>query len=155
LTKSLIQLLQKAIYWSGLTSAEDIKLFKKSLSNQLKFWLLAVSIGFIAGFAAVGFRQGIEVLQGLLYGSTEAGSFIKFVEKLAWYWKISIPMCGGLIVGIILHRYTADGRAKSVADVIQDAALNNGKINQGGGIASAFASLLLLGREDHQGEKVL
>ena len=53
MTKSLIQLLQKAIYWSGLTSAEDIKLFKKSLSNQLKFWLLAVSIGFIAGFAAV------------------------------------------------------------------------------------------------------
>ena len=64
-------------------------------------------------------------------------------------------MCGGLIVGIILHRYTADGRAKSVADVIQDAALNNGKINQGGGIASAFASLITLGSEDHQGEKVL
>ena len=103
MTKSLIQLLHLAIYWSGLTSAEGIKLFKRSLSNQLKFWLLAVSIGFIAGFAAVGFRQGIEVLQGLLYGSTEAGSFIKFVEKLAWYWKISIPMCGGLIVGIILH----------------------------------------------------
>ena len=153
MTKSLIQLLQKAIYWSGLTSAEDIKLFKKSLSNQLKFWLLAVSIGFIAGFAAVGFRQGIEVLQGLLYGSTEAGSFIKFVEKLAWYWKISIPMCGGLIVGIILHRYTADGRAKSVADVIQDAALNNGKINQGGGIASAFASLITLGSGGSSGRE--
>ena len=146
MTKSLIQLLQKAIYWSGLTSAEDIKLFKKSLSNQLKFWLLA-------GFAAVGFRQGIEVLQGLLYGSTEAGSFIKFVEKLAWYWKISIPMCGGLIVGIILHRYTADGRAKSVADVIQDAALNNGKINQGGGIASAFASLITLGSGGSSGRE--
>ena len=153
MTKSLIQLLKKAIYWSGLTSAEDIKLFKRSLSNQLKFWLLAASIGFIAGFAAVGFRQGIEVLQGLLYGSTEAGSFIKFVEKLAWYWKISIPMCGGLIVGIILHRYTADGRAKSVADVIQDAALNNGKINQGGGIASAFASLITLGSGGSSGRE--
>ena len=153
MAKSLIQLLKKAIYWFGLTSAEDIKLFKRSLSNQLKFWLLAASIGFIAGFAAVGFRQGIEVLQGLLYGSTEAGSFIKFVEKLAWYWKISIPMCGGLIVGIILHRYTADGRAKSVADVIQDAALNNGKINQGGGIASAFASLITLGSGGSSGRE--
>ena len=69
MTKSLIQLLKKAIYWSGLTSAEDIKLFKRSLSNQLKFWLLAASIGFIAGFAAVGFRQGIDCL---LYTSDAA-----------------------------------------------------------------------------------
>ncbi len=148
-----MQLLQKAINWSGLTSLEDIKIFKKSLSNQLKFWLLAVSIGFIAGFAAVGFRQGVEVLQGLLYGSTEAGSFTNFVEKLAWYWKVFIPMCGGLIVGVILHKYTIDGRAKSVADVIQDAALNNGKINQGGGIASAFASLITLGSGGSSGRE--
>tara|TARA_B110000914_G_scaffold39636_1_gene33084 strand:- start:2954 stop:4627 length:1674 start_codon:yes stop_codon:yes gene_type:complete len=148
-----MQLLQKAINWSGLTSREDIKIFKKSLSNQLKFWLLAVSIGFIAGFAAVGFRQGVEVLQGLLYGSTEAGSFTNFVEKLAWYWKVFIPMCGGLIVGVILHKYTIDGRAKSVADVIQDAALNNGKINQGGGIASAFASLITLGSGGSSGRE--
>ena len=148
-----MQLLQKVINWSGLTSREDIKIFKKSLSNQLKFWLLAVSIGFIAGFAAVGFRQGVEVLQGLLYGSTEAGSFTNFVEKLAWYWKVFIPMCGGLIVGVILHKYTIDGRAKSVADVIQDAALNNGKINQGGGIASAFASLITLGSGGSSGRE--
>ena len=37
---------------------------------------------------------------------------------------------GGLLVGVILHRYTPDRRVRSVADVIEGAALNNGRVEQ-------------------------
>jgi CIC family chloride channel protein len=37
-----------------------------------------------------------------------------------------IPVAGGLVVGLILHWFTPDGRVRSVADVIEGAALTTG-----------------------------
>lgn len=144
MAESLKNLLMKPVYWFSFSFYRDFKIFTKGFPNQIKFWILAILIGTISGFAAIGFRQGIEVLQGTLYGSSDVGSFTELVSNLSWYWKLVIPTVGGLIVGLILHFYTVDGRAKSVADVIQDSALNNGKIDKRGGIASAMASLITL-----------
>jgi chloride channel protein, CIC family len=49
-----------------------------------------------------------------------------FAETLEWYWILVIPICGGLVVGLILDRFTGDGRVRSVADVIEGAALREG-----------------------------
>ncbi|ARE40020.1 Chloride channel protein [Rhodovulum sp. P5] len=67
-----------------------------------------------------------------------------FAETLAWYWILLIPVAGGLTVGVILHRFTPDGRVRSVAEVIEGAALNEGRVEQKAGLASALASLITL-----------
>lgn len=41
------------------------------------------------------------------------------MSRLAWYQVLIIPILGGLAVGLILDRFTDDGRARSVSDVIE------------------------------------
>ena len=67
-----------------------------------------------------------------------------FAEMLPWYWVLLIPVCGGLAVGLILDRFTDDGRVRSVADVIEGAALHDGRVERKAGLASALASLITL-----------
>lgn len=144
MAEPLKQLLLRPVHWFSTSFQRDFKAFTNGFPNQIKFWALAILIGTISGLAAIGFKQGIQIFQSLFYGSDEIRSFTEIVLNLNWYWKLLIPMIGGLIVGLILHFFTDDGRAKSVADVIQDAAVNNGKIDKRGGIASALASLITL-----------
>ncbi|MEX5727028.1 CIC family chloride channel protein [Rhodovulum iodosum] len=112
--------------------------------SQIQFWFIALIIGIAAGFAALGFRHAIAALQSMLYGVENPGLLLTYVDPLAWYWVLLIPVAGGLLVGLILDRFTDDGRARSVADVIDGAALQDGRVEQRAGLASAAASLITL-----------
>lgn len=112
--------------------------------SQFQFWLIALAIGIASGFAAMLFRKGIESLQSWLYGTDNINRLHSFAETLPWYWILLIPIAGGLAVGVILHLFTPDGRVRSVADVIEGAALNEGRVEKKEGIASAIASLITL-----------
>jgi len=112
--------------------------------GRIRFWFIALLIGITAGFAALSFRKGIELIQTALYGTEDTRMLHSFVESLAWYWIVLIPVCGGLLVGLILHRFTSDGRVRSIADVIEGAALHNGRVETKAGLASAVASLITL-----------
>lgn len=112
--------------------------------SQLQFWFIALAIGIAAGFAALFFRLGINWLQGTLYGTDHTAHLHSFVADLAWYQIFLLPVCGGLAVGLILHGFTDDGRVRSVSDVIEGAALNEGRVTVRQGIASAVASLITL-----------
>lgn len=113
--------------------------------SQIQFWFIALMIGIAAGFAAVGFRAGVSLLQTTLYGVDDVTQLHTFAESLPWYWILLIPMMGGLAVGIILHHFTPDGRVRSVSDVIEGAALNDGRVEKKAGIASALSSMITLG----------
>ena len=65
-------------------------------------------IGIAAGFAALLFRKAITALQGLVYGTEDMARLHSFAETLPWYW-IVVPDAGGLVVGLILHRFTPTG----------------------------------------------
>lgn len=112
--------------------------------SQIQFWFIALLIGIAAGFAAVAFRKGINALQAFLYGTDDVQRLHSFAESLEWYWILVIPIVGGLLVGIILNTFTRDGRARSVADVIHGAAMNDGRVETKAGLASALASLVTL-----------
>lgn len=112
--------------------------------GQLSYWLLALVIGVAAGFAALFFRKGISALQAWVYGAEDANYLHSFAETLPWYMLILIATLGGLIVGLILDRFTPDGRVRSVADVIEGAALKEGRVEIKAGIASALASFITL-----------
>ena len=111
--------------------------------GQVQFWLVALTIGIAAGGATSLFRIGINQLETLVYGADDMG-LVSHAVFLPWYWILCVPIVGGLIVGIILHLFTPDGRARSVAQVIRGAALTGGRVEGKAGLASAFASMITL-----------
>ncbi|MEM9900770.1 MAG: chloride channel protein [Pseudomonadota bacterium] len=112
--------------------------------GQVQFWFIALAVGIAAGTAAVLFRLGIMVLQSTVYGSTDVRTIHSFAATLPWWLLVLVPMVGGLVVGLILHRFTNDARVRSVADVIEGAALKEGRVERREGVASAAASLITL-----------
>lgn len=112
--------------------------------SKIQFWFIALMVGIAAGGAAVGFRIAIEWLQAVLYDAKDVRSLQEFVADVEWYFILLIPVAGGLLTGIVLHLFTSDGRARSVADVIEGAAMKNGRVGIRSGLASAFASMITL-----------
>lgn len=110
---------------------------------RIKFWLIALLIGVGAGAAAVLFRTGIERLQELVYGANDR-ALASHAAGLDWWWIVLIPIIGGLIVGLLTSYLGGDGRTRSVAHVIEGAALREGRVEKRAGIASALASLITL-----------
>ncbi len=126
----------------GLTAA--LELVRTKGPSQIQFWFIALLIGVASGFAALGFRKGIDLLQAFFYGTSDLRHLHTFARELPWFWVLILPVLGGLAVGIILNWFTPDGRVRSVADVIEGAALNDGRVEKRAGLASAAASLITL-----------
>ena len=123
---------------------EAFALMRRKGPSQFQFWLIAASIGTVAGFAALFFRKGIETLQAFLYGTEDTAHLHSFVATLPWYWILILPILGGLVTGVVLHLFTPDARVRSVADVIEGAAMHKGRVEMRAGMASAVASLVTL-----------
>ena len=69
--------------------------------SQIQFWLIALVIGVLAGFAALFFRKGIELLQATLYGTEDVQHLHSFAQSLPWYWVLMIPVLG-VFSGMVL-----------------------------------------------------
>ena len=121
-----------------------VSVIKTRGPSQIQFWFIALIIGVAAGGVAVIFRLLIEWLQSTVYGTNDLAHLHSFAAGLAWYQILIIPIIGGLIVGLIFDRFTDDGRVRSVADVIEGAALNEGRVEVKQGLASGLASLITL-----------
>ncbi len=124
---------------------DGFRILRQRGPNRIQFWFIALLIGIAAGFAALFFRKGVNALQTYVYGTEDVRLLHSFAESLPWYMILIIPIVGGLVVGIILHVFTTDARARSVADVIYGAALQNGRVEARAGLASALASMITLG----------
>lgn len=112
--------------------------------SQVQFWFIALMLGVVSGMATVGFRVGITYLQAWLYGAEDPNYIHSFAAGLPWWTLIVIPTCGGLLVGILMDRFTKDASVHSVADVIESAALHEGRLQRRRGIVSTISSLITL-----------
>lgn len=144
MTPSTRALLRQQITQALAAIKDGWRVMRHRGPSQIQFWFIALAIGIIAGFAALFFRKGINALQAALYGTEDVQFLHSFAQQLPWYWVLLIPIAGGLIVGIILHNFTEDGRVRSVADVIEGAAMTDGRVEKKAGVASMFASLITL-----------
>lgn len=129
--------------WCGMTS-RGLLTIKQKGPSQVQFWFIALFIGIAAGFAALGFRLGVDWLQSALYQAEDVSRLHTLATRLSWYHIVLIPTFGGLLVGLILHFFTEDNRARSVADVIEGAALKEGRVQVRRGLASTAASFVTL-----------
>ncbi|PVA07025.1 chloride channel protein [Thalassorhabdomicrobium marinisediminis] len=112
--------------------------------SEVQFWFIALLVGIAAGLGAIAFRFGIEAIETWLYGTDDVAHLHSAASALDWWWILLIPMAGGLAVGLILNRYTDDNQVRSVADVIEGAALYDGRVSRRKGLASTAASFITL-----------
>ncbi|WP_170753047.1 chloride channel protein [Ruegeria lacuscaerulensis] len=144
MTQSTRTVLRNQLHQALAAMKDGWRVMRRRGPSQIQFWFIALAIGIAAGFMALGFRKGIRALQAWVYDTEDILLLHSHVEKLPWFIVLITPIIGGLIVGIILHRFTDDGRVRSVADVIEGAALTDGRVEGKAGIASLFASLITL-----------
>jgi len=101
-----------------------------NLSNPTKeflFLLLAILIGALAGVGTLGFLALIAVEQwGFWPGH---GHFMNQVLAAPWWLKILIPTLGGLVVGPVIAFWAQEARGPGVPEVIEAAALREGRIS--------------------------
>lgn len=112
-------------------------------SEQALLWPVAIGVGIAAGYAAIGYRLAISWLQRQIYGVDDLWLHAA-ASVLPWWVVVSTPILGGLAVGVLLTRFTPDGRARGVAEVIHAAALLHGRVDRREGLASAGAALITL-----------
>ena len=119
------------------------RLRRADVRSQLTLWPIAVAIGIVTGYAVILFRTGISWLETMFYG---AGDDIihSVAAALPWYVVLSVPILGGLVVGLILTISTRDARARGVDAVIEAAAIHGGRVDRKVGIASSLAALVTL-----------
>ena len=122
----------------------DIGNLAARASSLARFWVLALFVGVGGGIAAVLFRLAVSNLQLTLYGNPDAAFLDGFISELGWYWIVGVPTLGGLAVGVIMQVFTKDGRIRSVADVIEGAAIRDGRIEHKEGFVSALSSMITL-----------
>jgi CIC family chloride channel protein len=116
-----------------------------NLSNQTKeflFLLLAILIGALAGVGALGFLALIEVGQwGFWPGE---GHFMARVLATPWWLRILIPTLGGLAVGPVIAFYAPEARGPGVPEVIESAALREGRILPSKAVLKAWVTGLTI-----------
>ncbi|MEA2030976.1 MAG: chloride channel protein [candidate division Zixibacteria bacterium] len=105
--------------------------------------LIALVIGLLGGLCAVGFRELINLCQ--LAGWWKSGDLVDHIRSLPWWWKISTPAFGGLLVGLITYYFAREAKGHGVPEVIEAVALRGGRIRPRIVVAKMVASGICIG----------
>lgn len=117
---------------------------KSFASSEYRFnMLLAVVIGVVAGYGAVGFRLAIAAVQKISFGYIEPG--VDFLLSLPWYWRLALPVIGGLIVGPIVVKFASEAKGHGVPEVMASVATRGGVIRPRVAGAKVVASAITIG----------
>jgi CIC family chloride channel protein len=104
---------------------------------------LAIFIGLLGGFGAIGFRLLIRTFQNVFYGS--GPDLVQIALSLPWYWKILIPAIGGSIVGPLIFFFAREAKGHGVPEVMEAVAMRSGLIRKRVVIVKSLASALSMG----------
>ena len=113
-------------------------------NEHILLCVLALFVGCFAGVAVALFREFIAVLQFILF-KTEVERLSQFAAELPWWQVVSVPIFGGLIVGILTYRYLPGRRPQNVSDVIEANALLGGRMSSRVGLKAALVSGISIG----------
>jgi CIC family chloride channel protein len=104
---------------------------------------LAIFIGLLGGFGAIGFRLLIRTFQNVFYGS--GPDLVEIALSLPWYWKILIPAIGGSIVGPLIFFFAREAKGHGVPEVMEAVAMRSGLIRKRVVIVKSLASAISMG----------
>ncbi|RMF57516.1 MAG: CBS domain-containing protein [Calditrichaeota bacterium] len=104
---------------------------------------MAVVIGLLGGFGAIGIQYLIRLFEQLFWGATDFP--IEHIHSLPLYIKIGVPAFGGLIVGAMVYYLAREAKGHGVPEVMKAIALENGIIRPRVAIVKLLASSLCIG----------
>jgi len=82
--------------------------------------VLAFIIGIVGGYGAVGFRMLLNGGQQVFFGFSEDAEFITHVVgNIPWYYRLFIPVLGGLIIGPIIYFLAPEAKGHGVPEVME------------------------------------
>ena len=105
--------------------------------------IVAIIIGILAGFAAIGIRFLISGISNLSFAGD--GTLLQNIIDSPWWIKILIPIVGGLIVGPLIYFFAPEAKGHGVPEVMQAILLRGGKIRPRVAAVKALASAITIG----------
>ena len=128
-----------------LRPSHVLKLLRSLLGNdQMVVVLLSIPIGAIGGGAVVLFREALQLVQWLIYGSPSEHLF-SGDQTFPWWLVLAAPTLGGLVVGFLISVFLKQGRSLGVADVIEANALQGGRMSATDGVKAAIINAISIG----------
>lgn len=104
------------------------------------FW--AASIGLLGALASVAFREGIRVFEVALTG--RSGSLVLVATLLPWWARILVPVCGGLIAGLVMHFGSRALQARRAVDYMEAIVVGDGVIGAPATLVRSLSSLFTI-----------
>ncbi len=115
--------------------------FKAKMREHSFVLIIAVIIGLLSGFGAVGIQELIKFFKKVFW---QGDYSLEFVRNVAWYWKLIIPMGGGIVVGLIIQFVAKEAKGHGVPEVMEAITLRNGIIRPRVVLAKLFASSIYI-----------
>ncbi len=134
--------LNKAIRYLSKKNAELLE--KANLTEHTFMIIIALIIGVLAGFSAIGIRALIEFISDISFWGGE-GTILQRIQATPWYWVLIVPAIGGLIVGPVIYFFAPEAKGHGVPEVMQAIFLKGGKIRPRVAVIKAFASAVTIG----------
>lgn len=116
-------------------------LFRLSDAHTMLVWSVIVGIG--GALATVAFREGIELIQRAVSGTS--GSFTEMAKRLPWQIRFWLPAAGGFLAGCVLLVAQRDARKQSKTDYMEAVALGDGVVPVRQSLWRSASSLLTIG----------
>ena len=105
--------------------------------------ILAIIIGILAGFGAIGIRWLIKTISDISFQGT--GNILENIIATPWFWILIIPVVGGLIVGPIIYFFAPEAKGHGVPEVMQAILMKGGNIRPRVAFIKAVASAITIG----------
>lgn len=105
--------------------------------------ILPCVTGAFTGVATIAFVELLNFVQWLAIGST--GLPLHVLPELPWYRVLLAPVCGGLLVGPLIHFLAPEAKGHGVPEVIEAVTIGGGRIRRRVAAIKALASALTIG----------
>ena len=122
-----------------------IGLVSKFTKNEYAMMILmAIIIGILGGYGAVGFRWLIGFFQRLFF-SHHGDGMLEVLLTFPWYARVIPPVIGGAIVGPLVYFFAREAKGHGVPEVMEAVTLKGGVIRKRVVVVKSLASAITIG----------
>lgn len=116
---------------------------RAKMTEHVFMILIAVIIGLLAGFGAIGIRLLIREISNQSF----PGSFtlLDNIIQAPWHIKILVPVIGGMLVGPLIYFLAPEAKGHGVPEVMQAILLKGGRIRPRVALVKAVTSAITIG----------
>ncbi len=126
-----------------LSRKTALLLERAKLTEHTFMIIVAIIIGILAGFSAIGIRAMIEFFSELSFPGE--GNLLENIMSSPWHIIVLAPIIGGLIVGPLIYFFAPEAKGHGVPEVMQAILLKGGNIRPRVAVIKALASAISIG----------